>query len=158
LQIIGRGGRRLDAPLEPGDLLVRRLEGRRTHVGVVSDAALVSAEAASGLGIPAERRGRSKLVTVLEPGPGGAVERARVALLEGDVVPFDQLVLRPRPLRRSPTGAPGRAEDERDAERALAAYPASNLAWQGAPAGGLEFMRAIYLRHVRSSAARGSFV
>src|SRR5262249_54149847 len=121
----------------------RRIEGRRMLESVVYDPALRTAAEASRYG--RAEPGRGKLATVVEWHENGPIVRDRLVLAEGDVVPFDQVIVR----RTSPVK---HAESERDAELALAAYSPQNLAWPDAPAGALEFMRSVYEAHVRRSA------
>jgi LAS superfamily LD-carboxypeptidase LdcB len=152
-RLVAGPGRTLTSELIVGDVLVRRLPGRRAHVARVADARLRPADELRADGVAVERRDGDRFVEVIEPGAGSR-RMGRLALGAGGVVPFDQMIARPLATGAGPTAAtPG--EDASDALAALAAYPAARLAWADAPAGGVDFMRRVYEAHVRD-AARGA--
>jgi len=98
-EVIGRPGRRLVAALQPGDIVIRRGEGRSAHSAMVAHPLLYSEPDARAHGLLLEGPSPGLYAHVVEPGPrprpGQARFARRVSRADGTVLP-DTLVVRAR--------------------------------------------------------------
>ncbi len=107
-EVVAGPGEALEAPLRPGDLLLRRAlgEGNLAHLSVLASGQTMEAEDLEEAGLSSEATSGGLFAEVVEAGPQRTTVARRLANAEGRLG-RDQLVLR---LREAPTWLGSEAE------------------------------------------------